>query len=406
MRTSIARWVAGGLFVSAVGMFLLLLADSFRFFAQYNEKEFYSYNIGGQGINFQLSDHFYDTPLRDEAAGVRKLYERDFYRTRIAEPTAVRILKKSIPTSVESLFFPNKWELLWYLSFVGDDRALFSALQTGLTEGVFAETTHCVIYTDCKVEEITSTVNISSQEQLIGLIYDDFIDASLYYYQHGAAAHAYRKAIDALELLRLVNFDRNLSFPRYDKALVLATFLTMPRVKSGHISNFAFDNLIEVLGTREPEYQDFSNLEYLDSDPNLSAYVDGIAQLRRRCFWQANIAFNNAAAAANHDPLRELFTFLAIRSLAAPAILEDTRQVDATGTLVVRDCDGSRPFSSYYDQFKNLTELSQVQELTHAGFATDVRYYEQRMHSLGKPQHASPAANGSSISPTEILGVP
>ncbi len=371
MKSSVSRWLILSVSLTVLAGGFWIAGDALRYAATLNLEKQRSYLAG---VDFELSGDF-DGARRPLAASVsiRRLYDVGFYRKQLVEPNAVKRLKEPIAEAVAGLYFPDEWQLLWYLEFTGNTNALYASIDHGLALGIFANSTGCTRFSACSVEEATSTVNSNSSERLLGLILDNFVTAAMTDFAHGANSLAKRRALDALQLIRGVNMDRNQSEPNYDRALVMASFMTRADAGTKDLSSETLRGLASLAGGGSTPVE--------SSDPDISVYVEGITQLRAGCAWTASATFAQRAQETQHEPIAELFAFLAVRAVASPLIIRSMLSLDDAGAIVVGDCEDARPITEYAAQFQDLTAVGALPQITHEGLASDVLYYASLLPS-------------------------
>lgn len=373
MKTASYRWASQAAVLSLASLLICCAGYALRLAARHNLEE--QHSLMERGVPYTFSDSFSTEKVTN--VDIKHLLEKQFYREKVIEPAIVAEIKGSLGDAVSDMYFPEIWDLFWYLNFIRDENALYTALERSIKNHAFASSGRCVDVAKCEVKESASNVNRDNGEMLFRVFDSYYINPAIDDLKHFNGVDAQRRATDAVSLARLVDFDDNFSLTVYDKVLVIGGFLTLPTVVDGDLpSSDDLDRLLNVVDI----YTEIPDPGGQPDDKRVAIYVDGIASLRKGCFSEASGIFTRGVSDTNRDAVSELFAFLALRSLAHPVIAQDN--IDASDpnplTLFIKDCESKVPLETFRAKFDEARPLMEQVHIHHKGLKSDIEYYSRR----------------------------
>lgn len=309
-------------------------------------------------------------PTIPRSQTIRWLEENGFFQRKIFESPEVIALKRAGGMQDLDRYFHNPWDLVRYLDFVGERRMIYDLLSAGLRTKIFVNRDKCSADPGCEDTSGTLTVNDEQVDRLIEALRTYYLDPAVKLYEAGAISDAQRILGDLSLLLRSVHFDGDRSLGHYNDILVVTAFLsrgadvTMGRAPSPT----DLSTLRRFVGSSLPSGEKPAHRQIAD-------YMNATSLLRKNCFVAASQAFAASLDKLGHEPLKELFAFMSLRSLARPFVDLSRLRLGVDNKIHVLDCDKVEEAGVYKSLFDaNLTVLRD-RHIKHAGLRGDLRLY-------------------------------
>ncbi|WP_244431902.1 M23 family metallopeptidase [Rhodopseudomonas sp. B29] len=310
----------------------------------------------------------------DEPASLRKLRKANFFTEPISESPAVQKVKPVLGESYRDRYFETLWDLLWYLDFMGSEPAFYTAVRVALTSGALKESRPiCEKITDCEPLDKGVTLNNLNARTLFEILRRRYVDRAVKAYGELALAEARQLIMDGMSLSRLFRISSET-----DQATVGAyNALVVPLV---FLSKYATTNSLP----KDSDLRALTSAEDRDVDgiidADIRAYFRALGLMYEGCYSKASVAFVRGAASANAGMIKELLSFMALRSLTTPFLPMHRRehlQVNETerGAVFVYDCQEAVNASEFLKGYSDL-EMALKQNITHPGFSADLDYYK------------------------------
>jgi len=315
----------------------------------------------------------------EESADVKKLHEASFFTKKIPEPAAVARVKPSLGVEYQKLYFGNLWDLLWYTDFMGADAAFYSAVKAAIETGGLRESDDCLRFQACELSDKAIPLSAANAERLFHLLRKKYVDKAILAYEDLATAEAKQLVVDGANLTRRFRIatDAELSTTRaYNGLVVPLAFMSKYSMSRSSPRVDDIRSLLKMAQGDDAEDEDVEDIE-------IKTYMRGVGLMRAGCFLDASKAFEEGVATASKGLPLELFSFMAMRSLARP-FLEVYREgvvsanSDKPEAALVLDCDESKDASVYTSGFSRL-EKRLSSGITHQGLLADLAHYRNRM---------------------------
>ncbi|WP_441261155.1 LysM peptidoglycan-binding domain-containing M23 family metallopeptidase [Bradyrhizobium sp. 521_C7_N1_3] len=324
---------------------------------------------GGVADNVALDDQNLDEP-----ASLRKLREANFFTDTVRESAAVQKVKPFLGAQYRDRYFGTLWDLLWYLDFMGTEPVFYTAVRSALTSGALKESNPiCEKITDCEPVDKTVTLNNLNARTLFDILKRRYVDRAVRAYEDLALAEARQLVLDGMNLSRLFRISSDT-----DEATVGAyNELVVPLV---FLSKYATTNSLpkssDLRALTNPEDRNVDDI--LDGD--IKTYYSALALMYEGCFSKSSVAFAQGAASANAGMVKELLSFMALRSLTTPFLAMHRRkhlQTDETkpDTVFVYDCEETIDASHFLKSYSDFGAALK-QNITHPGLSADLEYYK------------------------------
>ena len=244
--------------------------------------------------------------------------------------------------------FPAPGIFFSYLEFIEDRSGLFFAIKSLIDGGHFKKT-DCIKDFECGPNDPRSNINNVSGTKLFEFIEVNFLKPAIAANEQLAYQAAFDISRDSALLARSVDFESNLTSESYDKVLSVGAFLSREKTKYGQTKPTDIKTLLDVI---EGETVDTTTV----NDRAIGAYITGIQLLRNNCFTEASNTFFEASNFSTEIVLKELFSFLSLRTASRPFIDLSKLEIGSDG-IFVRGCIEMRSAKELTDLYKSRKQV-------------------------------------------------
>jgi murein DD-endopeptidase MepM/ murein hydrolase activator NlpD len=355
---------------SLLAIALFALSDAIR---EHSGKILHSQRVFVRGIDYLPSDDESRTIPKD----VKELIKNDYFTRGVVENSGVRAVKAAIGQAYSNVFFPDVWTLFWYVSFLGNEEDLRVAISTAIGAGALREE-NCVSFRSCESDS-TTTVTFENVQPLLAEIRKDYVVPAIAGFEELNIDRAHILISTAVSLWRSIHFKSEEPFlapDPYNEVLVASAFLS--KYTSENVRQFVVNDIKVLIDSIAGKSEENAFQKVRDSD--IRAYVLGLEKLRSNCFWEAADVFSDRASKAGHDPIREIFVFMALRSLARPFVdLKRLVLSSSAGEIDVSDCGERHETSKYVERFQQISSGMQPQYVKSVGLNSDLGQYARHV---------------------------
>lgn len=319
-------------------------------------------------------------PETEESAELHRLRDAAFFAKKIPEPPAVIKVKPSLGIEYQKLYFANVWDLLWYADFMGADSGFYNAVKAAIESGSFRESDDCPFrFQNCETLDKSIPLSAANAEKLFTLLKKKYVDKAIQAYADLAVVEARQLVVDGANLSRRFRIasDSELSTTRaYNAVVVPLAFMSKYSSTRSNPSAQDMQALFEIV---DGGSVDENSIE----DEEIKRYSRGLSLMRDGCFLDASQKFEESTSGASKGLLMELFSFLALRSVARPFLDAYKEGVvssddDKPDSIQVLDCDEHQDAAKYTSSFTRL-EKKLGSYITHQGLLADLAYYRSKM---------------------------
>ncbi len=305
--------------------------------------------------------------VEELAENVSFLVRNEFFRKKVSEPPSVVELRK-LTNLPPDRYFDDLWSMVQFLSFMEQTTDLHRVLQAAINRRYFG--VEPCKGDGCSLED-DYTVSDDNAGPLLDLIARTYLDRALLAFQKVAVPEGLQAVTDIQTLTQQISFSPTSSATAtYNRILVIGAFL-------GRYDFKTYPNF------RAADYESLDKAVREDGDETtgdtaIAAYISGLKQFRDRCFSKASVTFEQQIGKSNHKPLMELYSFMALRSLARPFVDLRYVSVASDGKLLVNDCGSLVDSSVLMSRFLSLEKQYRT-NIKRKGLIGDSIFYKNQM---------------------------
>lgn len=297
-----------------------------------------------------------------------------FFQHVFKEAPEIANLKKL--ARLEDRFFHDHWDLIRYLIFMGERRTAYDLISNALKSRLFVNKDDCSADPNCAARVQNVSVYGDQIDRLVSALREHYFLPALDLYRDGSSTDARRLFADLIQLMRLIHFVEDRSLSDYNEMLIVSSFLSNASIfaKEYRLDRNEIDRFSDFIRSSKAGEANYSARFVND-------YVLGASDLRNNCFLAAHTKFFTSIAQIQNDSVREIFAFMALRSLARPFVDLTNLELSESDDIIVNDCGRKESWSVYEQRFMSHAVMFRQRYIRHEGLLGSIAIYTDNFPS-------------------------